>query len=192
VTRIKNLFSKRIVTLIALVAIAGSSLASMAALTGTLTVTSTFAGAQILISGNGQTGSATLFDVNAPVAPGETLYAALEVQNVGNIAAMFDYLPPQTITGSGNLKDLMLARVYNKTGLWGTDAELVASCNDGSLIGWEPQMAAAKWDQINVSSFALNPDQSRLLCYSTTVPTGSVIDANSTMQVDQHFTGTEQ
>jgi hypothetical protein len=190
VTRIKNLFSKRIVTLIALVAIAGSSLASMAALTGTLTVTSTFAGAQIVLTGNGTSGSATLFDANTPVAPGQTVYAALELKNEGNLAANFTYTPPIAITGPGNLKDNLLARVYNPT-QWGLDhtGEIGGTCADGTLIGWEPQMAAAPWTSINISAFSLNVGDSRYLCYAASLPSNAVIDMDSTMQAVQSFLG---
>lgn len=185
---------RRLIALVAVLAIAASGLASMAALTGTLTVTSTFAGAQILISGNGQTGSATLFATDQVVAPGETVAAPLEIKNVGNVAAHFTYTPPIAINGAGNLKDQMLVRVYNPTA-WSlanqTDAQRAATCSDLTLVGWEPQMAEGLWTTINISSFDLNADQSRWLCYTTRLPSGITLDENTDMSAVQSFLGTE-
>lgn len=198
--KIKSMFDRRIIALLAVLAIGVSGTASMAALTDTLTVTSTFAGAQIIVKGNGEATATTLFNDNQVMKPGDILTDGLQVTNGGNIAAHFTYTPPQIVTGPGNLKDVMLVTIYNPDAIWtaahsdGQGSVTEAPVCDNNLINWTVQAGPYLWadSNITVSSFDLDPEHSRFLCYKVEVPSSvTSLDDNTSMQVIQSFTGVQ-
>lgn len=109
---IRNRFSMRIIALLMTVAIAGSGLASLAALTSTLTLNNSFTAASVILKGNNATGTIKLFD-NVALQPGAEVAAGLVLENGGNIALKVTSGTP-VVTGNDAMLSNSAYSLYQK------------------------------------------------------------------------------
>jgi hypothetical protein len=195
-TTIQRLFAridKRLIALFAVLAIGTSGMASMANLTGSLTTTTTFEAAKIVIEGNGTPTATTLFAVDQAFKPGDTFFAGLDISNGGNVAATVSYIVPPVVTQSDNLADAMLVTVYKPSALWVSQHPNgeAPSCNV-ALIGWDVQNSEAKWNLVSLGTIPLNAKgtagDTAHYCYQSRLPSTAV--ATGTMKVVQTLTAT--